>query len=178
MINEIIIFNIRSIFYPNTTLFERIHRKHQVIETIFFLWPIYLLSIFFSILISYYQYDFSFNLIQFLLFQIIYFPILLMIESFLIFIILKVFSLDALSDREIDAVIGQAIVTNCFYLIPIIGPSLSLIFSKIYLILAISKLTTFQNSIFILSLPMILSIILILFCIFCLALWIFTVIGV
>ena len=133
---EIVFLNLESIFFPVRSTKKRLGRKDHLYESILIAWPAFFIYAVFEV---------SFNILKvnastldllsiiFVIFSLLFFPVYIWIYSQANFMVLRIFLPGSFNDSEIDAIIGNMVSTNLFYVLPLIGPVISFISSKIIL---------------------------------------------
>ena len=166
---DLIKLQFSNLFFPLKTLSSRSIRKYQLIETILFLWPIYIISIFYNYINLYLTNTDTFNLFfntASLAFDAFFFPFGLCIYSFLLFICMRFIIPQRLSDREIWSIVGQSLTAGLFMLVPILGPGANWLISKVILFVCLNKQLGKSTTFLAILFPYILSIFFIIFLFF------------
>ncbi len=172
-LREIIFLNINSIFYPSTTLKTRLERKNHLFESVFAMWPFYIIFTAFELIVLFFiSTDVELNswLVIWLFFKSLIFPMMVLLDTIFNYFVMRVAMPTNVTDSEIMSVIGNTINSHCFLVIPLIGSIISLLVGKILLFHGACFYSNWKRALFVIVLPSVLSMIFVSFFLFCLAL--------
>lgn len=172
-LREIIFLNINSIFYPSKTLKSRLERKNHLFESVFTMWPFYIIFTVIELIVLLFLstgVELKSWLVIWLLFKSLIFPISILVDATFTYFVMRVAMPTNVTDSEIMSVIGNTINSNCFLVIPLIGSVISLLVGKVLLFHGSCFYSNWKRALLVIILPSVLSMIFVSFFLFCLAL--------
>lgn len=173
---EIVLLNLESIFFPARATEKRVVRKDHLYESILITWPAFFVYALFEVIFKILDVNtFFLNYLSLVMItlSLLLFPIYIWLYAQVNFLVLRIFLPASFNDTEIDAIIGSMVSSNLFYLLPLIGPIISFISSKIILFSCLRQRLSVPISVCVLLGPILLSMVIIAFLAFCLALFFF-----